>query len=65
VEVFMRRNLLRVSRIPSDGSYYFARASFYKLHHLKKFPELFIKLGGGLFIDLDELDKIIEQGRGK
>jgi hypothetical protein len=30
-----------------------------------KYPELFVKLGGAVFVDLDYLHKIIEMGRGK
>jgi hypothetical protein len=37
---------------------------FYKKHHTRKHPELFVKIGGALFIDLDALDALIEQSRG-
>jgi hypothetical protein len=58
----MDRKLVRVAK--AEGLI-FARSTLYKFHHLNKYPKLFIKVGGGLFIDLDELDHIIEQGRGK
>lgn len=59
------RRLLRVSRIPEDGTFPFAKATMFKWHHLGKFPELFVKISGALFIDLDELDRIVEAGKGK
>jgi hypothetical protein len=32
---------------------------------LKKNPGLFVKVGRSLFVDLDQLDRIIESGRVK
>lgn len=56
-------NLIRLSKalphhLPLEKS------TLYKWHHLKKFPKLFIKLGGALFVDLNALQAIIEEGRG-
>lgn len=59
-----KANLMRVSRVKS-GELPFERTTLYKLRHLKKYPHLFIKIGGALFIDLDQLDRVIEQGRVK
>ncbi len=42
----------------------FARSTFYKWRTLKKFPNLFTKIGGAVFVDLAELDKLAEAGRG-
>jgi hypothetical protein len=58
-------NLLRVSRISPADNLPFARQTFYKLHHTGRFPGIFIKLGGGLFIDLDALQRVMEAGRVK
>lgn len=43
----------------------FARSTFYKWRCLKKFPNLFCKIGGALFVDLNELEALAEAGRGK
>ena len=56
------KNLVRLSKaIP--GTLSLAKATLYKWKHLGKFPQLFVKLGGALFVDLNELQKIIEAGR--
>jgi len=39
------------------------KSTLYKWKHLGKFPQLFVKLGGALFVDLNVLDEIIEAGR--
>jgi hypothetical protein len=36
----------------------------YKWKHTRKFPKLFVKLGGALFVDVNALQEIIEAGRG-
>lgn len=56
-------NLVRVRR--AKGQLPLASATFYKWHHVKKYPEIFIKIGGALFVDLDRLEKILEAGRGR
>ena len=56
------KNLKRVSKL-ARGELPFEKSTFYKWQHTKKFPGIFVKCGGGLFVDLDRLDKIIEQGR--
>jgi len=43
----------------------FARSTLYKWRTLKKYPALFTKIGGAVFVDLAELEKLIESGRGK
>lgn len=55
--------LLRVSKITKANSLPWEKSTIYKIHHLNKYPKLFIKVGGALFIDLDVLDEIIENGR--
>ncbi len=42
----------------------FARSTFYKWRTLRKFPKLFCKIGGAVFVDLAELEKLAEAGRG-
>ncbi len=58
----MEINLVRLSKA---NNLPLKKSTLYKWKHLHKFPELFVKLGGALFVDLNVLDKIIEMGRGK
>jgi hypothetical protein len=55
-------NLVRVRRAKGLP---FAPATFYKWFHLRKHLELFVKIGGALFVDLDRLDELLEASRGK
>jgi hypothetical protein len=64
----MRKNLVRVSKadsLPAEERPPVKNTTLYKWHHLKKFPQLFIKVSGILFVDLDALDELIESKRGK
>lgn len=56
------RNIIRVSKA-NDRELPFRAQTFYKWHHVHKHPELFIKCGKSLFLDLDRLDEILEAGR--
>jgi hypothetical protein len=58
------QNVVRVSKAKAKDLP-FEAATFYKWHHLGKFPEIFIKVGGSLFVDLDRLEKTLEAGRGR
>jgi hypothetical protein len=40
----------------------FAPATLYKWNHLGKFPSIFRKIGGFLFVDLRALEALIESG---
>ena len=42
----------------------FARTTLYKWRTLKKYPALFTKIGGAVFVDLAELEKLAEAGKG-
>jgi hypothetical protein len=58
----MQKNLLRVSK----ADYLPIRKStLYKWHHLGKFSQIFIKLSGMLFVDLDEFNKLLDSNRSK
>jgi len=58
------QNLVRVSRIDSLlVKLPFKGQTFYKWFHLKKYPEIFIKFGGALFVDLDRLAQAIDKSR--
>jgi hypothetical protein len=58
----MQANLLRVSQADNLP---FKKSTLYKWKCLKKFPGLFVKFAGVLFIDLDVLGELIEAGRLK
>lgn len=57
-------NLVRVSeisRLPMKLP--FKAQTFYKWWHIKKHPEIFVKFGGSLFVDLDRLSEAIDKSR--
>lgn len=54
------QNLVRVSKAKDLP---FKPQTFYKWFHLKKHPEIFVKFGGTLFIDLDRLAQAIDKSR--
>jgi len=54
------RNLVRVSK--ADGLP-FKKQTFYKMFHTKRNLQIFVKLGGALFIDLDRLEQLIDASR--
>ena len=58
-------NLVRISKINETPGLPYRATTFYKWRHLKKHPELFVKLGGGLFVNLDRLAKLVEAGGDK
>ena len=55
-------NLVRLSKWDNP---LFAKTTLYKWKCLGKFPHLFLKVSGSVFVDLDVLNEIIEAGRGK
>ena len=60
------QNLVRVSKmkgLPFKLPY--EPQTFYKWFHLGKYPEIFVKFGGGLFVDLAALERVLEKGRGR
>jgi len=54
------QNLVRVCK--ADGLL-FKPQTFYKWFHLGKYPEIFVKFGGALFVDLDRLAQEIDKSR--
>jgi hypothetical protein len=58
------QNLRRVSKIVPEDKVPVEGATLYKWHCLGKFPSIFVKLSGALFVDLDELAAVIEKHRG-
>jgi hypothetical protein len=58
-EDFMQ-NLVRVSK--AEGLP-FKPQTFYKWFHLGKYPEIFVKFGGALFVDVERLAQVIDKSR--
>lgn len=59
------KNLVRVSRInnlpfPTP----FKPSTYYKWWHTGRHKEIFVKISGALFVDLDRLEKLIDASRG-
>ena len=43
----------------------FARSTLYKYRHYGRLPGVVVKLGGRLFLDLEELRKIVETDKAR
>ena len=56
-------NLVRVSQAEKAGLP-FKPSTFYDWKHTGKHPEIFISLGGALFVDRDRLQELLEAHRG-
>ena len=54
--------LIRVSKA-KEHDVPVKRSTLYKWKHQKRYPEIFIKIGGFLFVDLDALEQLFESGR--
>jgi hypothetical protein len=60
------QNLVRVSKIKSlPFKSPFEPSTYYKWWHIGKHKEIFVKLGGSLFVDLDRLEQLIDASRGQ
>jgi hypothetical protein len=57
------KNWVQVSKIDQTPGVPIATATAYKWNHLKRFPQLFHKIGGKLFLDLDRLYQLAEAGK--
>jgi hypothetical protein len=57
--------LKRVSKITEADGLPLAKTTFYKFFHMKRYPEIFVKFGGALFVDLDRLAQVIDKSRPK
>ena len=55
-------NLVEISNTPKDRLP-IAKNTAYKWHSLKKHPALLFKVGGKLFFDLDEWDRMAKAAR--
>ena len=43
----------------------FARSTLYKMRHYRRLPGTVVKLGGRLFVDLDELERALEKDKAR
>ena len=58
------KNLVRLSHVNKHPDIPLKASTLYKWRHTKRYPGLFVKVGGAVFVDLIELGKIVEAGRG-
>jgi hypothetical protein len=59
--------LLRLSKVNAAferGEFPLRASTLYHWNHVRKHPEIFIKVGSAAFIDLDRFDALLESGRG-
>jgi hypothetical protein len=55
-------NLLRVSKVNETPGFPLRASTLYKWLHIRKHPELFTRLGGAVYVNLDKLDEVIRKG---
>ncbi|MBM4272900.1 MAG: hypothetical protein FJ134_00325 [Deltaproteobacteria bacterium] len=60
------KNLVRISEIPRlPTKLPFKAQTFYKWFHTGKHLEIFVKISGALFLDLERLEQLIDASRGQ
>jgi hypothetical protein len=59
------KTIVRVSKASSTNDIPLKSSTLYKWFHIGKHTEIFVKLGGALYVDLDAFDLLIEKNRGK
>jgi hypothetical protein len=57
-------HLIRVSKA-NEANLPIRASTCYKWHSIGKYPEIFRKFGGFLFVDLNVLESLIESGEKK
>jgi hypothetical protein len=55
-------NLIRISRVNEVPGFPLRASTLYKWVHVKKHPELFVRLGGAVFVNVNKLDELIAKG---
>lgn len=58
-------NLIRVSKVNDKPGFPLRASTLYKWIHTKKHPQLFVRLGGAVFVNLSKLDEVISRGGTK
>lgn len=56
-------NLIEVKKAAEAGELPVSIHTVYKWHHKKRYPALILKVGGKLFFDNDEWDRMAERAR--
>lgn len=59
------KNLVRLRRVDEIPNFPFKSSTLYKWRLTGKHLKVFVKVGGAVFVDLDQLDRVIEAGRGR
>jgi hypothetical protein len=55
-------NLLRISKVDEREGFPLRKSTLYSWLHHGKHAELFVRLGGAAYVNLDKLDAIIAKG---
>ncbi len=55
-------NLLRISKVDERPGFPLKKSTLYKWLRCGKCPELFVRLGGAAYVNLDKLDELIRNG---
>jgi len=55
-------NLLRVSKVDETPMFPLRTSTLYRWNRKGKHTELFVKLGGALFVNIDKLEEVISKG---
>jgi hypothetical protein len=58
-------NLLRISKVNETPGFPLRASTLYKWVHCRKHPELFVRLGGAVFVNVDRLNDLIRDGGTK
>jgi hypothetical protein len=58
----MAMNLVRISKVDEIPGFPIKKSTLYKWHHLQKYPELFVQIGGAVFVNMDKFEEMIANG---
>ena len=56
------QNLVRISKVNAKPGFPLRASTLYKWVHTRKHLDLFVRLGGAVFVNLDRFDELIENG---
>lgn len=57
------RDWVQVSKLDAMQTSPIKTSTAYKWHHIKRFPELFRRVGGKLFLDMEKLYRMADAGK--
>jgi hypothetical protein len=58
----MTNNLIRISKVNDTPGFPLRASTLYKWLHVRKHLELFVRLGGAVFVNVSKLDELIANG---